>query len=384
MLLLVVVLAAVGAWRLGLVDRVLYMLQVEHAQQEVVSVGEQRSADDAGEGYAYSQLDSDDRVLYAILLDAFSTRTEQACPETSMEDLARIRDCVLADHPELFAVTGVQTNKTTNTGSQIVTSFSVEGQFSCTSEEESIMRQQLEAVAADCLAGLPPGTDDYGKAKYLYEYLVAWIEYDRGVIGDDGAGSSSGQTAYDALVSGRAVCAGYSHAFQYLLQNLGVPCVYVTGIANGGSHAWCAAFLDGAWYYIDPTWGDPQFVGDDEDAAIAGYVNYDYLCVTSADMAMTHVAQSAFPVPDCTSMADNYYVREGLYLESIDLPAVGSIIQDAIARGSSFASFRCAESSVYETLTFALFGEKAIYTYLPGNSCRYVLDDKFLTVKVFF
>ena len=74
--------------------------------------------------------------------------------------------------------------------------------------------------------------------------------------------------------------------------------MFVTGTAKGGSHAWCKVLLDGNWYNIDPTWGDPQFFDSDGQAADYGWVNYDYLCVTDDDLAATHEVDSMYPLPE--------------------------------------------------------------------------------------
>ena len=60
-----------------------------------------------------------------------------------------------------------------------------------------------------------------------------------------------------------AVCAGYAGAVQYLLERIGVPCIYVDGSTQGSTegHAWNIVKLDGEYYYVDATNGDqPDFL----------------------------------------------------------------------------------------------------------------------------
>lgn len=55
-----------------------------------------------------------------------------------------------------------------------------------------------------------------------------------------------------ALVSGLAVCDGYTGAYNLLLKLEGIEC---TSLFND-SHIWTLATLDGTQYHIDVTWGD--------------------------------------------------------------------------------------------------------------------------------
>ena len=383
--LAIVVAVVAAAWALGAFDRALYLLNVESGRVQTSEHAASMAVGQA-ENHVYAQLDDEDKDKYLILLDAFQSREERAYPETDMDDLARMRDCVLADHPELFYIGGVQMQTLSNRGSGLVTGVSVEGQYTFSEEEAAVLQARIEEEAASCLAGVPDDADDYGKAKYLYEYLAANVEYDRDAAnGGPGAlGSSSGQTIADALVAHSAVCAGYAHAYQYLLGKLGIPCVYVTGAANGGGHAWCVALLDGDWYVIDPTWGDPQFLDGGGVIADSGRVNYDYLCVTDDDVAATHVTDCPYAVPSCASYADNYFVREGLFLYEPDIEYAGALIENAAYGGATSAQFRCADEDVYDQVVEALFDGQQIYRFIPGNSCRYLLGDVMLTVEILF
>lgn len=376
--LLVLVAALAAAWLLGGIDRLIYLFQIEAGRTAATQQVEPAAAETA-RWYVYEQLSADDQERYLILLDAFQSREGRAYPETDMDDLARMRDCVLADHPELFSIGGIEMQTTSNLGSGLVTGLTVEGQYLYSAEEAAALQPQIDAAADACLAGMPDG-DDYAKAKYLYEYLAENVEYDHGDWGE----GSAGQTIADVLVGRRAVCAGYARTFQYLMQRAGVTCVYVTGTANGGSHAWCAAFLDGNWYFVDPTWGDPQFLDEGGAAADFGRVNYDYLCVTGDDIAATHVADCPYPLPACVSDADNYFVREGLVVTDSDLEWAGHLIEAAVARGDSSARFRCDTRATYDYLVASLFEGQEVYRFIPGTSCRYLLDDAMRTIEIIF
>lgn len=424
-LLLVAVLfvAAGAAWYFGIAERLSYVSKVESTTPQASEELALLALDQDGR-FAYSQLNSDERAQYVALLTAFQTREPQVYPEEATKDVARIRDCVMTDHPELFYIEGVQIQTESNQGSGLVTNVQVSGQFTYSEEEVQRLSALLDQAVAECLAGMPAGADDYGKAKYLYEYLARTVEYDHAVAdlifpvegdgesgeangeegelvvlvgedeAEDGVGAegpvaegewvSDGQTVVDALVGKKALCAGYVRAYQYLLGRLGVPCVYLTGMAGGEYHAWCIAFLDGSWYQIDPTWGDPQYQADDGESRDAGRVDYDYLCLTDADMAATHAVNVPYELPACTNTADNYYVREGLYVTEPDLDQAGALITAALERGDSEVCFRCADWQTYDYLISELFDNQAVYWYYPGDTCSYSQNDSLLTIELFF
>ncbi len=108
-------------------------------------------------------------------------------------------------------------------------------------------------------------TSDYAKEKkaediicantvYIKDTTVPYDEFaDEGWIGYC-------QTAYSMIMLGKTVCAGYSKAFQMLMNASGVLTVGITGIAkvNGkkDGHAWNKVRLAGIWYNVDVTWDD--------------------------------------------------------------------------------------------------------------------------------
>ena len=58
------------------------------------------------------------------------------------------------------------------------------------------------------------------------------------------------------LFEGSVVCHGYANVFQAICSTIGIKCDNVTGIANGGPHAWNRVYIDGTYKYVDCTWND--------------------------------------------------------------------------------------------------------------------------------
>lgn len=371
---------------LGVFDPIAALLPDDGAGEGALAQEEHESLDRRLQGcYVYSQLSAGDKEKYRIMFDAFESWEAREYPYTGSDDLARVRNYVVADHPELFYISGVNARTTTTNApwGQSSTTM-IEGIYRYDAAQAETLQLQLEGSASECLAGIPADADDYGKVKYLYEYLAENVEYDWAAIESASADSTSGagQTAVDALVGRSAVCAGYSNAFGFLAQKLGLQSAYVTGTARGDSHAWNVVLLDGDFYYVDVTWGDPQFVAEGGGPLELGRVNYDYLCVTTSDIMRDHVLDAGEIVPDCVAVADNYYVREGLLLESADVTRVGELVSAAIAEGQPSVQMRCATPAVYEQLKYLLFDQGEIYAYLPTKTCWYTTSDDYHSITV--
>ena len=290
----------------------------------------------------------------------------------------------MADHPELFYVVGASLQTTVNRGSGIVERVDVSGSYCMTPEEAKIAQQSIDAAASSYFAALPDDADDYTTAKCLYELLAKSVSYDfeSAALPEGEAGRNDSQTVFGALVNGRAVCGGYASAFQYLMKQRGLPCTYVTGTARGESHAWCVANLDGAYYFVDPTWGDPQHDGGSLDYAEMGFVDYDYLNVTSSDIAVTHQPDCPYALPSCDSDADNYYVREGLLFGSGDEGRFAVMAADSLSAGLVFQS-RCVDFGSYSNLKESMVENGALARYLPTNSYYYSCSDEHCSIAIF-
>lgn len=93
--------------------------------------------------------------------------------------------------------------------------------------------------------------NDMDKIKYVHDYLCLSVDYD---YESYKAGNCGGklQTAYSAVVEYKTVCAGYSRAFAYYMQQLHIPCT----VLYGSDHAWNMIKVGDESYQVDVTWDD--------------------------------------------------------------------------------------------------------------------------------
>ena len=141
--------------------------------------------------------------------------------------------------------------------------------------------------AADAfLADIDRNASDYEIVRQIHDKLIDLVTYDTYVLNNlEEEGQNLAHTAYGALVANsqgvanRAVCDGYSLAFEYLLQQCGIEAVVVAGNAGpneaeAGGHAWNMVKLDGSWYEVDSTWDDAGTVEAKLQPDMDGYNMY--------------------------------------------------------------------------------------------------------------
>ncbi|MDE6531825.1 MAG: hypothetical protein K2K96_13805 [Lachnospiraceae bacterium] len=186
---------------------------------------------------------------------------------------------VYNDHPELFWLDTAYTCKYTADGRCAEIGL----QFNRTAQNLESSISTFENRAREILDKARGLSSDYAKEVYVHDALIGSITYN--------LRAEMNQSAYSALVNGQTVCAGYARAFQYLMQQLNIPCYYCAGYA-GERHAWNIIVLDDGCYNVDTTWDD---VGDG---------NYDYFNKNDADYASNHVRQElSVYLPPCNGRA---------------------------------------------------------------------------------
>ncbi len=321
-------------------------------------------AENFGVNYAYSTLDEETRIVYDEVLDAILSHEEEVSVSTvDTKILENAYKAVCADYGGLFWVSGYVYTQYTRGGKLVGMDFTPK--YTMSHEERIGIQEQIDDSVEELLAGISVSNSDYEKAKYVFEILIQNVDYD--------ASMENNQNIISVFLSRATVCQGYACATQYLLNKLGVPSTIVTGTAEGESHAWNLVRLDRNYYYMDTTWGNSRYL--DDSSQIEKYVNYSYLAVTSEEISRTHVLDSSFPLPECTSMENNYFVREGKYFTEWNPENVGSLFAQAWSQGGGGMSVKFSSPELYQQAIQYFIADQHIADYCEKISSIYYLED---------
>lgn len=341
--------------------------------EQVLTRTDEKLREEQEECYAFGKLSEEEQEVYLEILEALvDFRENVKLSSCDKELISRVFQCVLNDHPEIFYVEGY--SYTEYTLGSVLKKITFTGSYRFGPEEVEEKQKQIDDYVNQCLAGMPEDADEYDKVKYVYEYLIHHTDYD--------AAAKDSQNICSVFLERKSVCQGYAKATQYLLNRAGVFATLVLGrVVGGEGHAWNLVRIDGAYYYVDTTWGDASYQavgGGDYPAEKIPTINYDYLCVTTEQMELTHTQENVVELPECTSMDANFYVREGVYFTDFDEEKIKKIFSDSYERGDTYVTLKCDGPDIYRKMQETLIGKQEVFRYLncPDKAVSYVENEK--------
>lgn len=266
---------------------------VTSAQQDVYYA---RDTIDGNVAYVYDKLCED--------LLCSSPKTEISLDEdkkVTSDEVSLAMELFLSDHPECFWINGGYGYSSYSDGTVVT----VSPEYNVDLADIPLMRAQLESVVSSIIETVPSG-DNYEKALYLHDVVAKHTEY---------VYEGLHQTAYGALVSGKAVCAGYASAYQLLLQRVGICSWRISGQSyepNTGlpePHAWNMVMIEeGVCLYTDVTWDDQ-----------GEHLYRAYFNNSLEQISKTHFEDTtAYKLPDCSHTGYGYFDKNGAILDGDD------------------------------------------------------------------
>ncbi len=326
--------------------------------------------------FYYKQLTSGQKEIYEAAYAAVKSGSAEfsyvAESGYNKSDLSKGITAFRNDHPEFCSLNGGYFSSTKGTDVTVT----LKTRNFCDDPSGGSYRTELMSKVSQIVSQARRYSPGYEQIKYVHDYLCKTVEYDY----SSASKSSSDQTpleqmsntAYGALINGRAVCGGISFAFELIAQQLGYECGYISGRAKRDSHAWNMIKVGSNYYCIDVTFDDHYEKGKD-------YIEYNYFCIKSSEISKTHTPSGEFTYPYAESNDLNYYYTNGYVIYSFYTESDYGIIEEQAGNDYIYVKFlsetayrqaRSSDSQLFADIR-KLTGQKSI---------TYYHDDDFLVL----
>lgn len=363
------------------------VLSGEPEEVEELRQMEVAQSEEGHQEYYFKQLNEEEQRVYRELLKGIRAREKDFYLTLSQDDsIDRCYHAVLKDHPEIFWVHNHEKiYKTTYSDSDYCT---FTPGYIYTESEISEIQNAMEAGFQEVSSLIPADASDYEKVRIVYTYVIDNTQYQA---------SDDDQSIAGVFWKKEAVCAGYAGAVQYLLERIGVPCIYVDGSTQGSTegHAWNIVKLDGEYYYVDATNGDqPDFLnGNAAQLEEHKTIIYDYLCPFPEEYEKKYIRSEELTVPDCTAKDMNFYVLNQGCFDGYDWETIYDYCKMRLDNGAAVVRFKFSNQETFAAACNELLDNGEVQNvaqyYMKQNGLEqveyhYGVLDNFYTIYLIF
>lgn len=277
--------------------------------------------------YGLDNIDDESvRVLYGLIGQYADNRLREyyfTVPgELSVRQLFEGICAYKEDHPEKFWLKNTCRYYYDNGNTCVSLNFLMDYEVRISAQAE------LDEKVKEITANAPSNATQFELEQYVHDYIIDNCEYDYDSAASQTDNDDNTGNVYGALIEGKAVCEGYSRAFQLLCKELGLQCVNVFGVSEEENHMWNCIMIEGEWYQIDVTWDDVD--GEQKDLA-----RYMYFNLNDDNMYSDHQVCEMYEnisdeeyedltsnanlfVPQCTATKYNYHLYYGALITDIE------------------------------------------------------------------
>ena len=286
-------------------------------------------------------------ALYQGVL-SFEEYIEFPVPMTKQE-LEAIVLYLEYDCPELMYFMTEESNYTFRWADTAETK--IKGIYPPYSMTESEYYTNLTAVQAkiDMLLAETKELSPYEAERLIFDRLVSSCIYNYD--------AEDSNNAYGVLVNGVARCEGFSRTFTWLMHELDIPCFSLFGDSTTGDlpHSWNVVRLGDAYYEIDVT---HDIVSDGGTPIPNAYSHFNVTAtVHESYYSLWPACTLLSTLPDRTATADNYHVKNGRYVTSLDEAEalLTRLLSEYASQSDADFSLRFADTSDYEAFQNLLY-----------------------------
>lgn len=311
--------------------------------------------------YLLQLASEEDRKIYDIIYNSLVNQIESI--DIKIGDAERINfvfKSVLYDNPEIFYVDNYKYI-------QHDSSITMLPIYNMNPGEIEKAKEELESYTIKLLKQIKPEMPDYEKELVIYKYIVESADYN--------IESKYNQSMY-SIILGESVCMGYTKMFQYLCQQVSIPCTIILGQdKNGTGHVWNAVFIDDSWYMVDCSKGK-GLLGENG-------LSYYFFNITQEQILRSYDMENIIELPQCNSVRAEYFYKNNLYFSKADLERYKGLIEQAKENNQDSITIRCSDINIYNQMIERLIDKKELlYMFEAGTSIERLIDPELLIIKV--
>lgn len=218
--------------------------------------------------------------------------------------------------------------------------------------ERSKATQAMKNQITSCESAIAAAGNAEQKAKVAHDYIVKKVEYDDNYLTNPE--NPFHQSAYSVFCDDHSVCAGYTKAFEILMNGAGIDTIAVLST----DHAWNMIKINDSWYHMDCTWDDMD--GYSGYAMIYNFFNRSEAVIRSDG---THEIESMFngklPASTLDSGAGNTSI--GKCATPSKKTAAPEITCKAVQNGGTGYHKQC--NSKYGDLLYSEWAGRILFLY---------------------
>jgi transglutaminase/protease-like cytokinesis protein 3 len=303
-------------------------------------------------------LTANEKVYYDKMLDGLKSmpaypgvEVYNGIPIDYDIELPKVQNAYFAlknDYPDMFWLGNKIGTSMSSTGS--VMKIYALPDYTCSVAEKTGFAAQLQLVLNEASRTIVNNNMSlFQRELALHDWLANRVTYFQEAV-QPGASYENYKNAYNvigALVEGKAVCEGYSRAFQLLLYEIGIDSMLVTGKSrNNQGHMWNMVKLGSNWYHVDTTWDDSQDI-----------LTHFYFNLTDADIEADHKNIAPSGHPAANSLDENYARKVNGYIQT------GADITEALTAGIQYAKERGLQRAEFSLAPDCDYGFSSGYDY---------------------
>lgn len=245
-----------------------------------------------------------------------------------------------------------------------------------TDEKDLFVLEKVQEIIPQIIK---EGMTDYEKEKAVYDWQVAYTNYDEGGISAIISADEYSHMPYGVLKYHQAICVGQATTFKLFMDCLDIDCMIIHSVQEG-EHAWNLVKIGDDWYHVDVMF----------DSGSGDTPAYDYFNVPDEVKAECGYPWSAEEFPAADSYEYCYFVMESkeadsakalpkLMKELVDANPAGGTLNLSVPEEDAEAAMYVVEniSSLYTAeftymeLTNTVFLNERLYVSVSYMDSRY-------------